>query len=408
MKVLLIHGLHIPIGGADKVYFNTGDLLEQNGHSVIYFSYKNIKNVPCEQEKYFVDAPSKLKSVLHAFYNIQASKRIEALILDEKPDIAHLHSFWGGLTPSILKVLRRYNIPVVHTVHDYNMICPVTTSIDRNGNICESCQGKYFYKCVLKRCFKGSIVKSLILASALTFRRRFFDPVKLIDGFIFPSRFIYKKHLQYMPELGNSSSLLLYNFNPDTPSYTVNKYRRKYFLYLGRLSYEKGLATLIKAFSGLKDIHLIIVGTGPLENFLKSTVEKLDANNIEFAGFKSGNELHALVSDASFNVVPSEWWENNPMSVIESYSAGIPVIGTDVGGIPEIIEEGLTGYLFEMKNVEELARVVRKADLLSEEEYMAMSEQAVKYATDNFSKEQNVKQLVGFYEQMIQNKKCSI
>jgi glycosyltransferase involved in cell wall biosynthesis len=405
MKVLLIHGIHIPIGGADKVYFNTGNLLEHNGHSVIYFSYKNIYNVPCDQEKYFVDAPSKLKSVLHAFYNNQASKRIEALILDEKPEIAHLHSFWGGLTPSILKVLRRYNVPVVHTVHDYNLICPVTTSKDRNGNICESCQGKYFYKCILKRCFKGSIVKSLIMASALTFRRRFFDPLKLIDGFIFPSYFIYNKHLQYMLGLKNSNTLLLCNFNPNTPAFNINKYRRKYFLYLGRLSYEKGLVTLIKAFISLKDIRLIIAGTGPMEDFLKLMVKNAGGNNIEFAGFLSGNELESIVSEASFNIVPSEWWENNPMSIIESYSAGIPVICANVGGIPEIIDDGATGYLFEMKNVDHLIRVVLKANSLSAEEYRTMSEQAVRFALKKFDKDENISQLVGYYKQMIQNNK---
>jgi glycosyltransferase involved in cell wall biosynthesis len=405
MKVLLIHSIHIPCGGADKVYFNTGNLLEQNGHSVIYFSIKNLNNVPCKQEKYFVDVPSKLKSALHAFYNKQAAKKIEALILDEKPEIAHLHSFWGGLTPSILKVLSRYNVPVVHTVHDYNLICPVTTPLDRNGNICEACKGKYFYKCVLKRCFKGSFIKSLILASALSFRRRFFDPLKLIDGFIFPSHFTYMKHLQYMSGLENSSTLLLYNFNPITRAFNINNFNRKYFLYLGRLSYEKGLITLIKAFINLKDIPLVIAGTGPLEGFLKSMVKNADINNIIFVGFKAGEELQSIISDASFNIVPSEWWENNPMSIIESYSAGIPVIGANAGGIPEIIVEGETGYLFEMKNVCQLAAVVSKANSLSTEEYTIMSERAVEFALKNFDKNKNVSQLVEFYKQMIQNKR---
>jgi len=402
MKILLIHGVHFPAGGADKVYLNTGELLEKYGHKVIYFSFKNKKNIYCSQEKYFLDEPSKFRVFLNMFFNKQAAKKIEQLIRDEKPDIAHLHSFWSGLTPSICIVLRKYNIPIVHSVHDYNLICPVTTSMDYNGNICEECMGKFFYKCIFKRCFKGSLIKSFILASALFFRLKFYNPIQLIDGFVFVSWFSYNQHLKYMPNLNKSDTIVLYNFNPITPKTKVDKYSRKYFLYLGRLSHEKGLLTLIMAFSRLKDVKLKIVGKGPQETFLKDTVYKTDINNIEFVGFKSGDELKSIISNASFNIVPSEWWENNPLSIIEAYSVGVPVIGAKIGGIPEIIADGETGYLFEMKNVDHLTRVINKANSLSTEEYITMSNNAVKFALDKFSKEQYANILVDFYKKMIQ------
>jgi glycosyltransferase involved in cell wall biosynthesis len=402
MKILLIHGVHFPAGGADKVYLNSGELLEKNGHKVIYFSFKNKKNIYCSQEKYFLDEPSKFRIFLNMFYNKQAAIKIEQLICDEKPDIAHLHSFWSGMTPSICIVLRKYNIPIVHSVHDYNLICPVTTSTDNKGNICEECKGKYFYKCVIKRCFKGSFFKSLILASALFFRIKLYDPLKLIDGFVFVSWFAYYQHLKYMPDLIKSNAIILYNFNPFTPISKVDKYNRMYFLYLGRLSHEKGLLTLIMAFSQVKDIRLKIVGTGPQETLLKDTVKKLGVDNIEFVGFKSGDELKSIISNASFNIVPSEWWENNPLSIIEAYSVGVPVIGAKIGGIPEIIVNGETGYLFEMKNVDHLTRVINKANSLSTEDYVTMSNNAVEFAWDKFSEEQYVNILVDFYEKMIQ------
>jgi glycosyltransferase involved in cell wall biosynthesis len=405
MKILLIHGVHFPAGGADKVYLNTGELLERYGHEVIYFSFKNKKNIYCLQEKYFLEEPSKFRVFLNMFYNKQAAIKIEQLIHDEKPDIAHLHSFWGGMTPSVCIVLRKYNIPIVHTVHDYNLICPVTTSIDSKGNICEECRGKYFYKCAYKRCFKGSFIKSFILASALFFRNKFYNPLQVIDGFVFVSRFAYNQHLKYMPELNKSNSIILFNFNPITPVPKPEKFIRKYFLFLGRLSYEKGLFTLIGAFSRLRDVKLKIVGTGPQETILKDTVRKSGADNIEFAGFKSGDELKSIISDASFNIVPSEWWENNPLSVIEAYSAGVPVIGSKVGGIPEIIVEGKTGYLFEMKNVDHLTKVVTIANSLSDEEYVTMSDNASKFASEKFSKEQYINVLIDFYEKMIQKVK---
>jgi glycosyltransferase involved in cell wall biosynthesis len=159
------------------------------------------------------------------------------------------------------------------------------------------------------------------------------------------------------------------------------------------------------AFSQLKDVKLKIAGTGPQEVYLKDTVQKLGLDNIEFLGFKSGDELKSIISNASFNIVPSEWWENNPMSIIESNSVGLPVIGANVGGIPEIIIEGETGYLFEMKNVDHLTKVILKANSLSTEEYTTISNNAVKFAIDQFNKELNVKRLVDFYNQMIQKTK---
>jgi len=405
MKVLLIHSYHAPAGGADKVYLNTGELLDKLGHKVIYFSFKNNENINSLNEKYFLDKPSKFQSVINFFYNKKAAIKIENLICEEKPDIAHLHSFWGGLTPSILIVLRKYKIPIVHTVHDYNLICPVTTSKDHKGNICEACKGKYFYKGALKRCFKGSFSKSLTVSASLFFRRKFFDPVRLIDGWIFVSWFTYYKHLQFMPNLINSDVINLYNFNPNPLLKSNNKSERKYFLYFGRLSHEKGLVTLIYAFSRIRDVKLIIAGSGPQEIYLKDKVKKLGCDNIEFVGFKSGGELNSIISNASFNIVPSEWWENNPLSIIEAYSMGIPVIGANVGGIPEIIVEGETGFLFEMKNVEELLTVIIKANSLPADDYNSMSNNTIEFASQNFNKEHYINSLVGYYEKHVKKNK---
>ena len=402
MKVLLIHGHHAPAGGADKVYLNTGELLKKLGHKIIYFSFKNKVNINSLNEKYFLEEPSKFRLFINLFYNKPAAKKIELLIREEKPDIAHLHSFWGGLTPSILIVLRKYNIPIVHTVHDYNLICPVTTSKDNKGNICEACKGKYFYKGTFKRCFKGSFTKSLILSTSLFYRRKFYNPLELIDGWIFVSWFTYYKHLKFMPNLINSDVINLYNFNPNPALKNINKSERKYFLYFGRLSHEKGLITLIMAFSQTRYLKLKIVGTGPQEIYLKDKVQKLGLDNIEFIGFKSGDELNSIISNASFNIVPSEWWENNPLSIIEANSAGIPVIGANVGGIPEIIVDGETGYLFEMKNVDDLTKVITKANSLSTDEYNIISNNAIKFALKNFNKEKYINSLVEYYEKQIE------
>ena len=404
MKVLLIHGFHAPVGGADKVYLNTGELLMKQGHEVVYFSFKNSLNRDSLSEKYFLDEPSKFETVINSVYNRQAAKKIEQLIREEEPDIAHLHSFWGGLTPAILLVLRKYNIPIVHSVHDYNLICPVSTLLDNQGNICEACKGKDFYIGTLKGCYRGSFSKSFLLSAALFFRRKLYNPVELIDGWIFVSRFTYFKHLQFMPELEKSDSINLFNFNPNLPMKRVNESKREYFLYLGRLSYEKGLRTLIMAFAQIRDVKLKIAGIGPQERNLKDLVTKLRLDNIDFVGFKTAGELNSLFSKASFNIVPSEWWENNPLSIIESYAAGVPVIGANVGGIPEIILDGETGYLFEMKKVDHLAEIIKKANALSAGEYNTMSNNANEFAFQKFNKEQYVNSLEEYYKKHIEKK----
>lgn len=403
MKVLLIHNVHFRGGGADVVYLNTGDLLKKYGHTVIYFSFKNKSNISCRQEKYFVDEPSKLGHIFNNFYNKVAAKKLEELLSIEKPNIAHLHSFWGGLSPSIIRILRKYNIPIIHTVHDYNLLCPVTTSIDRKGNICEACNGKHFYRGVFKRCFKGSFLKSLILSCALYFRRRFYNPLRLIDGFVFVSSFAYFKHLELMPGLNKSNSIILHNFNQLYQSKLDNFKSKNYFLYFGRLSREKGINTLISAFKHFKNINLKIVGTGPEEIFLKNLALKARSDNIEFVGYKTGNDLNKIISGASFTIVPSEWWENNPMTIIESYSAGVPVIGANVGGIPEIIVEGKTGYLFEMKNVEQLIQTILNANSLTEDQYSIMAIESSKFAVNHFNEQQHLKKLLDFYDFNILN-----
>ena len=211
-----------------------------------------------------------------------------------------------------------------------------------------------------------------------------------------------------MPELAKSDTINLYNFNPNPPIKIINLSERKYFLYLGRLSYEKGLITLIMAFSQTRDVKLKIAGTGPQEIYLKGLVQKLGLDNIEFIGFKSGVELNSIISNASFNIVPSEWWENNPMSIIESNAAGIPVIGASVGGIPEIIIDGETGYLFEMKNVDQLAKIIKNANALSAGEYNTMSNNAIEFALQKFDKDQYINSLEDYYKKHIEKRKTNL
>lgn len=404
MKVLLINNFHYRKGGSEAVYFNTADILLKHGHEVIFFSTTDQRNIDCGQKEYFVRQNkdvSAIRGALNYFYNTEAKRNLAKLIEREKPDIAHVHLFWGGISPSIFGVLKRYGIPLVHTVHDYRMVCPAYAFKLPNGTICEKCQGRKFHLCAKNRCAKGSLVQSCIMSIEMYVRNMFFNPVKNIDGFIFVSEFSRKKHRQYMRGITDDNSIVLYNTTPDNPM-PLSDTENDYFLYFGRLSYEKGLDTLIKTFIDLPDINLKIAGTGPEEMHLKESASQ--AGNIKFLGYKTGAELQSIIANAKFVIIPSEWYENNPMTIIEAYSLGTPIIGRAIGGIPEIVEEGKTGFVFEPQNIDSLRKVLTDTINMPINQYTAIQNNTREYAKAHFDTVRYYKKLIAFYNEYLYEK----
>lgn len=409
MKVLLIDVYNFNKGGAETVCFNTGRMLEEHGHNVVYFTLKWKDNRPSPYSKYFPESKEtrrgplkQVKNMINYFYHFEAAKKIEQLIIDEKPDVAHIHLMWGQITPSIFPVLRKYSIPVLFTVHDYRIVCPDYTFRDGNGKICEACQGRYFYKCFTHTCCKGSKLMSAVMAAEQYFRNAFFNPAKYIDGFIYVSNFARNIQEKYMPSLKSKPNITLYNFSTSIVSEPKTMPTDKYFLFFGRLSYEKGVMTLLKAFKELPQSSLKVVGTGPKEEELKAFARDNGIKNVTFLGYKTGKELTDLVSNAYFIIVPSEWYENNPMTIIEAYSVGTPVIGARIGGIPEIVVDGQTGFQFESGNVAALKNTVLKADALDVKTYTEFSQGTINFANENLSKDSYWKKLIVFYDWFVQ------
>jgi glycosyltransferase involved in cell wall biosynthesis len=410
MKILLIDVYNYNKGGAETVCFNTGKMLEAHGHKVIYFTLKWADNKPSPYSKYFPESKEtrrgplkQIKNMVNYFYHFEAAKKIEQLILDEKPEIAHIHLIWGQITPSIFPVLKKYNIPILFTVHDYRIVCPAYTFRNGKGQICEECQGKYFYKCFTNRCCKGSKLMSMVMATEQYFRNKFFNPAQFIDGFIYVSNFAKNIQEKYMPAVKSTPNIILYNFSTSIIQKGKSTPKDKYFLFFGRLSYEKGLKTLLTAFKDIPECKLKVVGTGPKEEELKQFVLKTNMQNVDFLGYKQGKELSDLVYNAYFVVVPSEWYENNPMTIIEAYSVGTPVIGAKIGGIPEIVDDGKTGFQFTSANVEELKAVILKTNNLSNEEYSTISNNTIKFANDNLSPHSYWNKLIGFYSNFLKS-----
>lgn len=402
MKILQINKYFYKKGGAETVFFNTISLLESKGHTVIPFCLQNKKNQESPYSSYFVDYPelsesnlfTKIKNVFRFIYNKQAARKIEKLIIKEKPDIAHIHLLFNSLSVSILPVLRKYNIPVVMSVHDYRLVCPAYTFTDGKGNFCEKCSTGKFYHCITNKCSKQSFFNSTMLSLDSYFRALFIPPIAYINKFIFVSSFSRNKHIQ-VNSMFKDKSVYLYNFTPTVEDTNINK--GEYMLFFGRISEEKGLRTLIQSIKGLPHINLKIAGTGPLWDEL--TQENIP--NVDFLGFMSGKELENCIAKASFVIVSSECYENNPMSIIEAYTLGKPVIGSNLGGIPELIVDNETGFLFKTKSVESLKNAIQKANDVPNGVYQEMSKSAIKFADENFSETSHYNKLIRIYEEVI-------
>lgn len=404
MKILQINKYHYVKGGADSVFFNTIKLLERNGHNVIPFSIIHPRNESSKYSEYFVYAPEirdqsvfgKVKGISRYFLNKDAVIKIEELIKKEKPDIAHIHNIFNGISLYILPVLRRYGIPTVITMHETRFICP-SSYFNLRGRLCELCKKTVYLNCIIYKCYQDNIVNSLMCALEMFHKEYIFNYDKYISKYIFVSK-RYKQLHSARHKYFEKKGVVLYNFLPEIKYINPNPHKGSYLFYFGRLTAEKGVETLVNAMKLLPDLKLKMAGNGPLLDLLKR--EALP--NIELLGFVSGDTLVEQIQNASYIIVPSEWEENNPMTVIEAYSLGKPVIGANIGGLPEIINNGKTGFIFKAFDEYDLAKTISKAMDVSNIVYEDLSGSARKFADEHFDADTHYKKLIDIYNIAIQ------
>ncbi len=402
MKVLLVNKFHYIKGGSETYYFALGDLLEKKGHQVIWFSMKDERNFPCAQSKYFVNHvdfnasgnPVKTaRAALHLLYSREAGRKFARLLDDEKPDIIHLNIFQSQLTGSIVEEACKRHIPIVYTAHDLKSVCPNYLMMHHQMT-CEKCLDGHYGHCFMNGCMKNSRAKSL-LASMEAYVYRLRKTYQKIDYVITPS-FFYKKKLE-AAGIFRCPIEHVKNFLPEGTVYGEGS-RGEYFLYFGRLSREKGIHTTIKAFSKAHiEEKLYIVGSGPEDEQLRSMVKELGMEEkILFLGFKTGAELQKIVANALCVCLPSEWYENGPYSILEAQALGRPAIVSDYGGLPELVEDGRTGYIIESGNVSDLTE---KIQLMSKSEMD--SSYISQMATHNYSAKLYAEHIIDIYKKLI-------
>lgn len=366
MKILFANKFFFRNGGSETVMFQERDYLLRSGHQVVDFSMQDERNFPSPNSSFFVSGQDyrggggklgKLKSALSLIHSGEAVDRISALIRQTRPDLVHCHNIYHQLTPSIIGAAKKLGVPVVLTLHDYKPVCPTYNRV-RDGEPCSDCIDGDFSHVLRNRCAEGSLGKSALLyAEAVV--QRVMGSYEKVDAFIAPSRFMQQSIAHRVPD---DRIRLLYN-GIDTNEVRGSGADDGYVLFLGRLVREKGVETLLKAHErSTAGWRLAIAGTGPLGDELKAKY-----NLSDFVGYIAGDALKAMIDRASVVVVPSEWYENCPMSVLEAMAYGKPVVGSRMGGIPELVEAGRTGLLYEAGNVNELTsaldRLMSSAEL---------------------------------------------
>jgi glycosyltransferase involved in cell wall biosynthesis len=349
-------------GGSERVLFDEMEIVERKGHMVSVFSRNHPNTIDCPDRKYFAAYKdiaaarglSTIRAAAEAIYNRQAKRAFEHMLREKRPDLVHAHNIQGGLTTSILDTAQSLGVPSVLTLHDLKLACPAYLMLS-HGKTCEKCKYGAFYHCLTKRCVKESLLGSAVYTIESywnLWRRKYRIPRFLIS----PSQFVKNMVM----ETGYPEDRIIHIPNMvDSEKYDPNPEPGDYVLFVGRLSHEKGIFVLLEAFRGL-NIPLRIVGTGPVEDDARHFVEKNGMSHVWFDGYKSGDDLRNAYRECAFTLIPSTWYENCPMSIIEAYAYGKPVIGSRIGGIPELIEDGQSGSLFAPGDAGELRDAVVK------------------------------------------------
>ena len=447
MRILLVNKYFYRKGGAETYFFALAEGLRALGHDVAFFSMQHPNNEPSYWSKYFVSekdyvgdisAFKKVQEASTLIYSFEAKRKFEALLEEFKPDIIHMNNVHRQLTLSILDApyLKNHHVPVVYTAHDYILLCPAYTMVNGRGEVCDACLDRHFMHATKNVCVKGSRAKSALATMEAEFLKLHHSYDK-IDLIIAPSQFMKSK----LDEGGFAGkTVAIQNFLTDSQmamgARVTNTHKfddaqagaRPYVLFFGRLSKEKGILTLVKAFlqaAGLGRYadsdaaaghegflpdtwDLRIVGDGPEREAIERLIASAGpqaVSHIRLLGYKTGEDLQREVGNARFSVLSSEWRENMPYSGLESLAAQTPIIGAGIGGIPELVEEGRTGFTFESGNITDLKDGLLKASAVDEDIYGTMQRRCIEYVTLRCGQQAYAEQLVDRYAKLLNSGK---
>ena len=411
MKILLVNYRYFISGGPEKYMFNIKKMLEENGHEVIPFSIHSDRNVETEYSQYFVEpigtrnavyfdevkkTPKSIWQMLtRSIYSVEVEKAIQREIKDVEPDLVYIIHFVNKLSPSVITGAKKLGVPVVLRLSDYFLLCP-RFDFMYNKKICEDCLTCGYSSCIKKRCVKGSLFASVVRVFSMKVHKML-NIYKNVDAFITPSEFLKKKLVANGYDESKITCI---------PTFTASKSAvgdpkvGSYGLYFGRITEEKGVETVIKAYETMPDRRVKIMGDDTTEEAirLKNYVEEHHLKNVEFLGFKSGEELEEVIKGARFTLIPSIWYDNLPNTALESFQYSKPVIASNIGSLPELVVDGYNGYLFEAGNETQLAEKIQMLDDTTVVKDMGANSR--KRLESRFAPETHYDALMGIFEKV--------
>lgn len=355
-KVLLVHNYYKIPGGEDSVVANEKQMLEENGHQVVFYSRHNNE----------LDSMSKVQKLLLPFntiFNLKTFRDIVKIIKTEKIDIVHVHNTLTLISPAVFYAAIFCNVPVIQTIHNFRMLCPGATFY-RDGNICEDCVNKGL-KCAIKhKCYRGSFLQTLLCVISTKIHR--FTGIYKKINYICLTEFNKEKLLLLNKGkrkiIDESKVFIKPNFSPRETTDEIKAERKEQYVFAGRLDKLKGIDILLEAWKQLGENapKLVICGTGPLEDWCKSFVVENGLTSVEFKGFIQNSEVIEIISESKALILPTQLYEGFPMTIVESFSVGTPVICSDLGNTGSLVQEGVTGAKFQSDSVESLLKAINR------------------------------------------------
>ncbi len=405
MKVLAANKFYFVKGGAERYFFELARILESRGHSVAPFAMRHEMNDESAFDRHFVSnvgfdgsmGPARrLRMACHVLYSREASAAIGRLADEFRPDVAHLHNIAHQLSPSILYALKRRGVPIVQTLHDHKLVCP-NYQMFVHGRPCRRCRRWRYYNAVFHRCMHDSLLWSGLVCVEAYLHKLLGSYTRLVDLWVAPSESLRQRMIEHgVPKeriVHQPYAIAMERFEPryESDGYAVS---------VGRLSTGKGLMTVLDALAAAPDVRFLIAGSGPLEEDLRRRADALGLANVEFTGYLKGEALERLMRGALFVVMSSECYENSPLTVYEAAAYGKAVIGSRMGGIPELVLDGKTGLIYEPGDHAGLSAVMREL-WDHPERAIEMGRRARKRAESEYGPDAHYEKMMAIYERVI-------
>ncbi len=422
MKILIINYRYFVSGGPERYMFDLIDILKKNGHETIPFSIKSSRNMSTDYEKYFAEplggqdeayfdnmkkTPKMAFNVLsRLFYSFHVKRRLKALVKKERPDVAYILHHYNKLSPSVIGACNQQNIPTVVRLSDYFLSCPQAHMINGNGQVCSQCVTNGYISCVRNKCIKKSYLASFLKYAAIVFHRYIIKSYDRVSHFVCTNDFMMLQMQKSRFPDDKISIIPTFKDRPVADNLAVKRNSEKYILYFGRFTHEKGVDTLISSYlrSGLhkNDIKLYLIG-GQLEELslkLSSNDKKIMDEYCQVVKFCKRVILNKYISNALFVVHPSRWYENMPNTILEAYSFNKSVITTNIGSLPYLVEDGISGLLYKLEDIEDLSS---KLIILSDDKIRLRIEENIPTFFEKYNKNTHYDKLMIIFNNALCN-----